>query len=200
MPFVNAPGIVEMAPIWEVDGQPCENTFYYKVTGTIDIAKLTAIANSYITWAAAHVDQWATNCRLLKVYMRDLTTQHSATVDIIPTSSVVGTKTGNALPNNVTFALKRMTGLAGRANRGRIYHLSVVEDDRDGDNQYTPARATSLVTNLNTLLAAQNTANSAQEVVFHRNLGTGTTVIGYTFTDLDLDSQRRRLPGHNRHR
>lgn len=199
MTFVNAPGIVTMGAIWSLDGERAENTFNYKVTGTIDVAKLNAMATTYATWAAANVAQFTDTALLLLVYMRDLTTQFGLTLDFTPTSTIQGTNASGLLPNNVTFALKRETGLAGRKNRGRIYWLGVNSNQRGAPQTLLSATANAWVGLLNNLMNSQASSNSAQEVIYHRALGTGTPVIGYTYTDLTLDSQRRRLPGHNRH-
>lgn len=200
MSFVPAPGIVTMQAIWLLDNQPVENTYAYQVAGTINLAKLNAMANTYITWAAAHVSAWPTNAQVLKLYLRDMTTESSVTSEFVPTAAVVGTKVGVTLPSNVTFAVKRMTNLAGRKNRGRIYWIGLTDNDRTDDNHIASSRALQFVTNSNTLLAAELADNSATEVVYHRSLGTGTVITGYTYTDLTIDAMRRRLPDHNRHR
>lgn len=200
MQFVPAPGIVALSAIFIAQTEPCENTFHYRVGGTIDIAKLTEIADTYIAWLQSDLSNWANDVRLQKVYVRDLTTQHSAVTEVNPVGSTVGTDASGPLPNNVSWALARRTGKSGRAFRGRVYLIGMTIGDLDtGAQTITPARANARVAFYDGLITAQQSDNAATEVILHRALGTGTDVIGYGYSDLYLDSQRRRLPGHNRH-
>lgn len=199
MPYVNAPGIVHMGAIWTQDNQNVENTYHYHLTGTIDPTVLAAIAQTYVTWATANLNLWSTNCNLLKIYMRDLSTQFGATLDLVPATTLNGTKVGESLPNNVAWAMKRQSGLAGRANRGRLYWFGIVDADLDGPNRIAGSRATNMITKAETLRLSEFTDNGATEVIFHKKLGTGTPVVGYSSSDRTLDAQRRRLPDHNRH-
>lgn len=176
-----------------------ENTFHYHVTTTIDLAKLGSMAARYIAWWTANVGLYSNDVGLELVYVRDLTTASGATLDLAPTTTTDGTRTSNMLPNNVSFAIKRGTGLAGRANRGRIYWVGITEDMQSGKNTMKIATAGGLSAALNTLLSDMNASESAIEVILHRHLGTGTPVVAYTAADLNLDAMRRRLPGHNRH-
>jgi hypothetical protein len=201
MPAPPAPGIVALDAIWEVEGQVMENTFNYSVTGTIDLAKLNAMAQTYATWAAAHNNLFSSVSELVKIYVADLTSSTSDSVEYNVSPVVDGLNVSGNLPNNVTFSLKRMTGQKGRSKRGRIYLIGLSENLLSSSRQeMLGSQAGNYVTNYGTLLAAQETDNGAQEVVYHKALGTGTAVIGYGYADLFLDSQRRRLPGHNRHR
>jgi len=199
MPFVAAPGIVQLNGIMTLGGQNAENTFHYKPSGTINVALLTAMAVTYVNWWAAHAGLYSNTVGLTLVYLRDLTTQTGLTLDYAPSTTTNGTRTAQPLPNNCTLAIKRETGLAGRANRGRVYWVGICEDMLSDANTLVHAVAANLAASLNTLLAAQLSDNSAQEVILHRHVGTGTPVVGYVETDDTIDSQRRRLPGHNVH-
>lgn len=195
-----APGIVALNAIWQSANENVENTYHYHVAGTIDTALLTAMATTYENWATANVALFSTQAGLIKIYLEDLTSTNSASLEYNPPAVVDGTDAGAILPNNVSFSIKRMTGLRGRANRGRIYWISLTEGSLDpSGQQITKARADVRVTACNSLLANQLADNAATEVIYHKALGTGTTVTAYTYADLFLDSQRRRLPMHNRH-
>lgn len=199
MSYVDAPGIVTIQPIFGLNTQPVENTFHYHVTGAINATVLTALGNAYIAWFTAHTGLFSTSLSLDKVYCRDLSTQFGASLDVNPTDSLSGTAAGTVLPNNVSFALKRQSGLAGRANRGRIYHPGITQAACSGTNVLSGGFAADLVIAYNALLAAMIAAGADHEVILHRALGTGTQITGYAWSDLFLDSQRRRLPGHNIH-
>lgn len=196
----DAPGIVALNAIWQCASENVENTYHYHVAGTIDIAKLTAMAVTYKNWVAANVVLWSTQSGFIKAYLEDLSSSSAASLEYNPPTVVDGTDAGNILPNNVTWAVKRMTGLRGRANRGRIYWIGLTDASTDpSGQQITKPRADVRVTAAAALMASQFTDNGAQEVIYHKSHGTGTNVSGYSYSDLFLDSQRRRLPGHNIH-
>jgi hypothetical protein len=195
-----APGIVAIETVWEQENQPVENTFHYHVTGTIDATVLQNIAQTYATWANTNKAHFNAACQLVKITGRDLSSANGASLIYNVSPPIIGTNAGTPLPNNVTFALKRETGLRGRANRGRVYFIGLTAGDLQSDQQQiVSGSATTWATMFTTLMTSQFTANGAQEVIYHKALGTGTPVIGYAYADLFVDSQRRRLPGHNRH-
>lgn len=200
MASVPAPGIIAVEAIWSVENEMCENTFHYHFGGTIDVALLQLIMTTYQTWAAAHLGLWTTVTELVKMQARDLTSTSGASVIDNLTTPVIGTDASTVMPNNVSFALKRQSGIRGRANRGRLFMLGMGQDNLDASQQsLTGAAAANYVTTYTDLLLAQLADSGVTEVILHRALGTSTPVIGYAYSDLFVDSQRRRLPGHNRH-
>lgn len=196
---IPAPNIIHLAAIFSLAGERIENTFHYHVTATINRALLSAIAQSYLDWFAAHTGLFSNQLALELLYVRDLSVVAGQTLDFVPLTTQHGTNSNRLFPNSVTLAIKRESGLAGRKNRGRIYWPGITVDICDSDNTIAPSEGALRADRLNTLLAAQLSANAATEVILHRALGTGTNVLGYTVTDFNLDNQRRRLPGHNRH-
>ena len=199
MPAVPAPGIVQLNGIMTLADEKVENTFHYRVSGTVTRAILEAMANTYVSWWSAYAGLYGTSVGLILVYVRDLSSSSGQTLDFVPTSTTDGTRTSPLLPNNVTIAIKRETGLAGRSNRGRVYWVGITQDMLSSPNQMVLGTAASLAAALDNLRTSQASANSATEVILHKASGTGTDVIGYVPADQTLDSQRRRLPGHNRH-
>lgn len=199
MAFVPAPGIVQVSPIITLDGQRCQNNFHYSVAGAIDRAKLQAMATTYLMWFTASAGIFTNTAELSLIYCRDLTTANSETLDFAPVAVTDGTRASPPLPNNCTLAIKRESGKAGRSRRGRLYHVGLTQDMLSGHNIVNPAQAANLAIQYNTLMADQLAANAATEVILHRATGTGTVIVEYTVTDNNIDSQRRRLPGHNIH-
>lgn len=197
--FVPAPQVVSLDAIWIQNGQNCENTFYYHMGHAVTLADLVAIGAEYIAWAAGTPEIWNTHCSLLKVYMRDLTTQFGLVWQAVPDPAIVGTSAGTPTPNNVTIAIKRESGLAGRANRGRVYHIGLDEGHFSDTNTVSSAFGATLMNRYHNLLTGMAGTPGATEVILHRKLGTHVDVQGYVLTDLTVDSQRRRLPGHNIH-
>lgn len=200
MPAPPAPGIVALNAIWEVEGQMMENTFNYRLSGAIDTTVLQGLATEYAGWAALSVNTFSTVSELVKIYVVDLTSSTSDSIEYNVNPAIEGTNASGNLPNNVTFSLKRMTGHKGRSMRGRIYLIGLSENQlASGRQEMIDSQALNYAGHYNTLLADMITHQSATEVIYHKALGTGTDVIGYGYADLFLDSQRRRLPGHNRH-
>jgi hypothetical protein len=68
-----------------------------------------------------------------------------------------------------------------------------------GPNLVIAGTAITLATQLDELRLAQLSDNGATEVILHRADGTHTPVTQYVCSDFVIDSQRRRLPAHNRH-
>lgn len=201
MPFVAAPGVAALQAVWTQEGQTVENTFHYHKAGTWDLTSLEGIADTYMAWASTNHSLWTDVCALVKVLARDLTTAAGAEVFVTPPTPILGTATSGHYPNNVTWALKRQTGLAGRKNRGRVYLIGMPGGNVQADQQtVNPSAAAAYASAYDGLISAQLSDNSVAEVILHRTDGTSTPVINYTFSDLTLDSQRRRLPNHNRHR
>lgn len=200
MPFVNAPNCLSLAANILVDNIPVQNTFHYRQAAPASATDLAACGNVYMNWWQSHLADYPTNVQLVSVYLRALDTANSPTFKENPIGSTTGTAAGEALPNNVTFSLTRWTGLAGRKMRGRIYWAALSDAWRDGDNTLASTVANNMVVHLEGLRIAMGAqAVPQQEIILHRLTGAHNDVLGYRFADLFLDSQRRRLPGHNIH-
>lgn len=194
-----APGVLQLEAIWQIDSQTMENTFHYKYTGTADHTLLAGVCATYVTWATAKVGIWSTQAGLVLLRAADLASPTGASIEVIPSPAVTGHNASQPLPNNCAIAVKRQTGLRGRANRGRVYHLGIAEDFLQALNTVSVAFAATLINAYTDLMTAQFTDNGVHETILHRALGTNDVVTSYVMSDLFVDSQRRRLPGHNRH-
>lgn len=199
MPFVPAPGVVQMSTILTWNSERCENVFHYHTSATIDAALLHNMANQYVIWFGAHEADFSNTVQLSLIYLRDLTTQFGLTLDFAPTTSLDGSRTSPSLSNNCSIAIKRQSGLAGRKNRGRLYHIGLTQDLKDSNNTIIPSQAAGIANDYNSFMSDMLTDWGMQEVILHRKDGTFTPISNYTLTDFVIDSQRRRLPGHNRH-
>lgn len=200
MPAPVAPGIVAMEAIWTIDGQLVENTFHYKPTVAITPTLLQSMANNYIQWASANYGMWSTQTGLVRVQLRDLSSATGIVYEEQPVPPVTGHSAGIPLSNNCAIAIKRQSGLRGRANRGRVYHFGLTEDFMQSFNTLSVSQGNTFVAAYDGLLSSMATTCSAPEVILHRATGTSTPVQNYVLSDNTIDSQRRRLPGHNRHR
>lgn len=119
----------------------------------------------------------------------------------LPAAGTAGS-TGN-MPNNVTIAISLRTGHAGRSHRGRIYHVGMYAGQLDSTAQQLSSGAlAAFQTNYTALmnqLSACGGGTLCQLAVASWKLLSAFPVTGIQI-DPYLDSQRRRLPFHNRHR
>lgn len=208
MTFQPCPGIAEVVEQFNSGGQIVENVYHVQSDTPWTVTLLHTLLTTVQGWESAtgslhrHSDTLATYLRA-----KDLTTQNGPE-DQLSINVDGQIATGDQLPNNVTFSVKAQTGIAGRAFRGRTYWVGMPKSYQDSTaiNTVLAARVSDIVGGLNTLLVDLD-AIAATPVVLSRYLnnvkrgnGIGTPIVSYAATDNYFDSQRRRLPGHNRHR
>lgn len=115
----------------------------------------------------------------------------------------VGGTGGGCAPGNVTFAIKFTTGHVGRSYRGRNY-VPGIPDGLAGANVLTGAAANAFADAYAAIALAAADAGFNQVVVsFYENKVERTTplttiVNGWSYTDVNLDSMRRRLNGRGK--
>lgn len=106
----------------------------------------------------------------------------------------------NSCPGNVTWAIKFLTGHVGRAFRGRNF-VPALPEGHVASNAVDPTWAAATVADYQAMLAAVAAAGFTPVVVSRRldgaerAAGVTTPISLVTFTDLNTDSQRRRLNG-----
>lgn len=200
MAFTPAPNCVELDIIASLDGQPIENTFHYRLPAPATAAQLVIGINALFARYAAAAGLLSDHYQLIKGYGRALDTANSPSTEVNPAAAIAGTDGSGPLPNNVSFALTRRTGLAGRKMRGRLYWPGLTQGMKGGDNVVTNAWAQLAVNWANTTITTMAAlAPSFVEIILHKADGTHNDVVSYGFSDLNMDSMRRRLPGHNIH-
>ena len=153
-----------------------------------------------VAWWNTHMKPNVTaQVQLNRIRGRVLTTATSGIDERVLATPLVGTLTGQAMPANVAFSLKKNTGLAGRSNRGRIYQFGFNEADVDGNNlgagragAYVNAwtEALLMVGDPGTygMVVASRYNNNAPRVT-----GVATDVLSISYSDLRIDTHRGRL-------
>lgn len=102
------------------------------------------------------------------------------------------------MPNNVSFAIKFGTGLAGRSYRGRFYHIGFSEA-MVADNVIITGNANQIRDAFPTLagdlgaVGLEHVVVSKQLNGVPRTVGVATKITTYSYTDLRVDTQRKRL-------
>lgn len=179
------------------------NVFGVRSTsGDWDVPRLSALNLALIGWHASH---WRTaqsnEVALRTVTSRDLSVVDSWVVATPVVPQVPGTVVSPAMPSQVTFVVKFTTGLAGRSNRGRSYWVGLPESNVTGD--YVSSAIANVIvaawTQLRTVvlpaLNAELVVISRQTGGAPRTTGVANAVTNVLYTDLRVDTQRRRLTG-----
>lgn len=204
--FIPAVNTASVAMIYSQDDEHTENVYHVQGTAAWTVSSLTDLATAFAGWenSTAKLHR-ATNTGLEKIYIRDLTTQTGHVVEVAET--INGTDAGTPLPNNVTIALTARTGIAGRSFRGRSFWIGLTASALAGGGSYISNGALSTLLSVMEALRTTTFPNSGQLVVASfrsggawRSSAVLTPITNFSVADTGLDSQRRRLPFHNRHR
>jgi hypothetical protein len=185
--------------LWEA--QIVQNVLHFQKGDGWITAQLVALGEQLVDWwDTSWKTSSPTNLRLQEVHVTDLQPGGGIT-SIIP-AEIVGTGSSPSLPNNVTAAVKLTTGLGGRSNRGRIYHVGLCEGQVIA-SQLDPTFIPGVVTQYSKLIDG-TTITPGQLCVYSQFVGgsprtTGVpTPVTAVSVDPFIDSQRRRLPGRGR--
>lgn len=198
MPITAFPNVARVEVRATLDGQQVENTFKVLYSLGIDQAALDALASLTIsTWNTGALTLYSNLVTMREVVCTDLTAGSGLQSTQAFAPGIIGTNGGNALPNNVTFSVKRITGLSGRSNRGRVYWFGMTDAQVTSANQVTNTFKTNVVDFLTSYDNDLTLANF-EEVIASGATGNINGVRAYVAADDTLDSQRRRLPGRGR--
>lgn len=204
-PFIPAPNTAQVTMQYNVGGEHCENVYWVQGAAPWDATTLLALIGKFRDWEAADASPIRSNfVGLYNIHARDFTVQNGPELD--QSESIGGALTAEPFPQNVTVAVKAQTGLAGRSFRGRSYWIGLEIDQQLTQGVLLPATATAIITVMNQLLASAFPNTGKMVVASFRTGGNPRTtavltpILSYTMADHNIDSQRRRLPGHNRHR
>jgi hypothetical protein len=101
-------------------------------TGGFTLPRLTTLNDVIIAWAGAEWDVVAASSWELDLVTSQNWSAENSTVKST-LAGVPGISANAALPAHVTTAISLRTGLAGRSNRGRLYHVGLNEDQVVGE-------------------------------------------------------------------
>jgi hypothetical protein len=175
---------------------------FYRSDGW-DVTKLQTIADLVADWWYTGLRTASTNVlSLVEVYARDLTSESAPTYTSLYHAGAAGTGGTNVkVPQNVAFCVSFRTALRGRANRGRNYVPVTSYNYFDSPGKVSSATAAGWVGHYQKLLAGGSyDPTPAVWCVLSRQLngviqGRAVPIQAVVAADLNLDSQRRRLPG-----
>jgi hypothetical protein len=209
MPSLIAPNVVRLVATYEsTTPENQENVFHVHKASPWTPLEIDDLIAAYEAWeTAAGSARRGVAMALVRITATDLTSFTAARSDAMLAAPIVGQKVNDLVPSNVTFALKANIGERGKGRNGRCFWIGMVETDVTGD-RISLAEAQAIQLALNTLLSDVSAAVPGADVgVLHTRVGgvpitpaTFTPTRGYDFTDLFVDSQRDRLPGHKKHK
>lgn len=174
------------------------NVFHVHTTDIPSIADCEAVRDVVIDWVdGVYNGTWALNVSSDRVVVTDVSVLDGVQAEGAVT--VAGVLVGTAVPSNVTLAVKKSTGRAGRRNRGDWYSWPCSANQLEvlDSNLFTEAHRDSVVNALETLRVALQTAGYPM-VVASKASGQTREVQAMVATDRAVDSQRRRLRGRGR--
>lgn len=205
MAFIPAPNVtlIELRYLWF--DQQCANTLYVEGSAPQDAVEMILFSGTIINWWRAFIAPLVSESVTLKsIYMRDLTTESSTSVEVPVSAPNTGTVTASSsLPNSNTWTVSFRTQLAGRSYRGRNYVLGLTEAHVSG-NTVNFAVCENYVAAYNQLKTEITDANLTWVIVsrYHNKLPRATAVttpvLTVTYEDQVIDGQRRRLPGRGK--
>jgi hypothetical protein len=182
-------------------GDDVINVLYFRRQGAWGLQELSAAAQTLATvWTNDVMPHLSFGTYLHRVQARGERVVDDVSFEFALSSPVAGGRTGDPLPYQCSFCVTHLTGLVGRYNRGRTYFGYLSEIDV-GSGLISVARANGLRDGLGSVRNIMSNSGWTHVVVSRvRNrvrLPTAVTVdvIGYKYTDLLVDTQRRRVLG-----
>lgn len=202
MAFQPVVDTVEIDVIYTEHGETLQNVFYARLPGGYLLADLVALAVAVDGAMATHwLPQQAVEAFYSRIEIRGLAVENDISTTN-NTSSGVGALLSGALPNNVTLAVKKESGLTGRSARGRCYWIGTVQASLEStnENKLTTTYVAAVVLAVDRIRIVIPTVGLWEPVLVSRFSGGLPRSAGKTFPWLssiavneDVDSQRGRL-------
>lgn len=202
MPTLAVPDCCKAEVFYTLDGQRIENTLHWFRSGTWGATEMGTLGAGLLTWVTTKLMPYLSqNIQFRYVQLTDLRTLDGGSVPVIPAAPVDGGVAADALPNNCAFCVAFSTGGRGRSSRGRNYVPGLDEDSVVG-SIVSSGRGDQILNAYLQLLPdgdsppagwtwclVSRTFNGVQ-----RNPPVTPTIVSAYYSDLVMDSQRRRLP------
>lgn len=189
--------------IYSLNAVIVQNGFYAEMPGGYDLIALQALADQvdlqvHGTWKA----QQPPEAIYVRTEVRGLALENDQ-VATQALSTGPGVHTGSALPNQVTFSIKKTSGLTGRSARGRTYWIGVAQNEIQptNENLIEAVYAALLVAAVGSMRTGIASVGTWEPVLVSRFTGGVQRDFGKTFPwlgeaniDLRVDTNRGRLP------
>lgn len=198
-PVINT---VEAAIIFDQTTVSTSMTFHFERPDPYDQLLIEALASALDAWAGVLLmPNLGNQLGYVRTEVRGLSSENDLTAQANLNSGVGGIAT-NALPNNVAWSVRRLSGLTGRSARGRVYVPGIgMTMLQTNENLIQVALGDNIVEQLNNIIGPTAALGWTHVIVSRYSGGvrrpTGVTfpVVEYSPRDYRLDSRRDRLPG-----
>lgn len=202
MAFQPVPDTVEVNMIFTQNGIIVQNVFYAERSGGYSLLLLEDLAAAVdAQWQGTWRDQQPDEVAYLRTEVRGLATENDL-IAIDDTSANNGTHVGDAMPNNVTLSVKKVSGLTGRSARGRTYWIGVPRTELTAadENEVEVAYVAEVVTSVDSIRIAIGGVSTWVPVLVSRfsngvarSEGKTFPWIGTVSVNNRIDTQRGRL-------
>lgn len=198
------PNVAEVTMTFLADGQYLINKHHFVNTAGWDEGSLNNLGTAVREWWSTEIRVGVPNTTsLVEIEVVDLTEGSNLGISVQTGLPLAGNSGEAALPNHVTLAIKKGTGLIGRSFRGRTYHIGLKEPDvtlntvnagtvaflRDAYDALREPLGVAIPVDMCVLSEVEDGAPRAEGIC---------TVVTGIGVDPVVDSQRRRLPGRGR--
>lgn len=202
MAFQRVPNTIQVSVRATLFGQQVENTLYVKpISAPPNAASVKQAAEAAGTWFRTKLlDNLGSDVVYRETFARSLDTAAGAEYTDTTGAGTTGGAGVGCLSGNISFAVKFLTGLAGRSFRGRNFLFGLPTTAVSGNTLFAPFAASyvgAFTDFLDDMLAAEFTWVVVSRVAdgIERVEAVATAVITAALTNLIVDSQRRRLTG-----
>jgi len=177
------------------------NVLYFTRVGDWGIPELGQACQALASaWVNDVMTSLSSRTTFVRIEARGERAQDDVSFEFVPPGPVNGQRGGDPLPPQCCFCVTHLTGFAGRSNRGRTYFGMLSKNDV-AFGQLDEALAIGLRNGLQSVRNIMNSIGWFHVVVSRvRNrvrlpVAQTVEVIGYKYTDLVVDTQRRRGVG-----
>lgn len=202
MVFQPVADTVEIDMIFTMNGIAAQNVFYAELIGGYLMADLVALASQIdLNWQGNWRTEQPPEISYVRTEVRGLAAENDiATTN--NTSANPGIHASATLPNNVTFAIKKESGLTGRSARGRTYWIGVPQNQlvATDENTLMAGWINAVVLNVDTVRTSIIAVAPWNPVLVSRFTAGAPRAAGKTFpwlttTNVDnrIDTQRGRM-------
>lgn len=202
-PFIPVVNTASVELIYSMLTETVENVFYVGKSSPYSLADLQAVRAIFDTW---HQNYWSqglsVGVALQRIRSKALDSLGSPFEDYSLATARSGAVGGSIHAGNVTFSIKKGTGLTGRSFRGRLYVTGIPNTLLTDANHVLSGTITNWLSYLNTLKSTLLSAGHTMYIVSYRSnkdwrsSGLRTAITTFVAVDNALDSMRRRLPNH----
>jgi hypothetical protein len=208
MPSLVAVNVVQVVMGYLSGGEPAENVYHVHKASAWSAPEINDLLTVFSDWESTTAkSKRSDQVQLVRLTGTDLTSLTSDRVDIALVAPIAGTNVSPVMPANVTFAVKANIGERGKGRNGRTFWIGLAEN-KCLNNSIDETAAGDIQTALNTLITDVLSGPPAANLGIIHTQAAGlpispasfTPILTFTYTDLFLDSQKNRLPGHKRHK